>query len=299
MVSQVANQASSRDALGCTSKTLARDQELCRNGIHLYRKQVVSDQVSEVVLPANDRGFLIGVSMAPGHRRNIYRGRNRNDYSFSPGSLYLRNFGEDYHAEIDGSFDFMLFEVSHMQLRRAAEETRSRLFDGLLEKAAHDDPVLSNLVRALAPSLDRPEEAHGLFLDQVSMAIATHLVHRYGGGGVAAAGRPLLSHRLERRAKEFLDAHLDQDISVGDVAESCAMSRSYFIRAFRETTGMTPYRWLLERRVERARKMVEETDVPLAEIASACGFSDQSHLSRHFMQIIGQPPGRLRRTLRG
>lgn len=293
------DQVAKRDTLGCSSKALAKDQDLCRNGIHIYRKQVISDAVSEVVLPASDRGFLIGVSMTSGHRRNIYRGRSRSDHSFAEGAIYLRNFAEDYHAEIDGSFDFMLFEVSHLQLRHALEDTRLRLPEGLAEQAAHDDPVLSNLVRALAPSLERPQEANGLFLDQVALAISTHLIHRYGGASQPISpGQPLLSHRLERRAKECLDADLDRDISVGDVAEICAMSRGYFIRAFRETTGMTPHRWRLERRVERARQLVEETDLPIADIASACGFSDQSHLSRYFLQIIGQSPGRLRRTLR-
>lgn len=293
MVNQVAN----RDSLGCSPKALATDQELCRHDVRLYRKAVFSESVSEVILPASDRGFLIGVSMAPGHQRSIYRGRARNDYEFAPGSIYLRNFAEDYRAEIVGSFDFMLFELSASHLRQVAEEVRMRPVEGLPEHAACDDPVLSNLVRALIPALERPLETHGLFLDQVSLAIATHLLHRYGGGGEAlCAGLPPLSHRLEMRAKEFLDANLARDVSVTEVAESCSMSRGYFIRAFRETTGVTPYRWLLARRVERARQLVEETDLPLAEIAAACGFSDQSHLSRHFVQVLGQPPGRLRRT---
>lgn len=292
MVSQVAN----RDSLGCSPKALAMDQELCRNEVRLYRKAVVSDSVSEVILPANDRGFLIGVSMAPGHKRSIYRGRARNDYEFAAGSIYLRNFAEDYRAEIVGSFDFMLFELCASHLRQVAEEVRMRPIEGLPEHAACDDPVLSNLVRALLPSLERPQDMHGLFVDQVSLAITTHLLHRYGGGEAVAVGLPSLSPRLEMRAKEFLDANLGRDVSVTEVAESCSMSRGYFIRAFRETTGVTPYRWLLTRRVERARQLVEETDLPLAEIATACGFSDQSHLSRHFVQVLGQPPGRLRRT---
>ncbi|WP_185969864.1 helix-turn-helix domain-containing protein [Rhizobium straminoryzae] len=293
MLKQVAR----RDSLGCAAKSLAKDQELSHGGITLYRKGVVSDAVSEVILPANDRGFLVGVSMSDGHERRIFHGRSRHDYRFAAGGVYLRNFAEDYRAEIVGSFDFMLFELSALFLRQVAEETRMRPVEGLSERAAEDDPVLSNLVRALAPSLERPGEAHGLFIDQLSLAIATHLLHRYGGGQEAPATvSALLPYRLEMRAKDFIDANLDRDVSIGEVAESCSMSRGYFIRAFRETTGTTPYRWLLGRRVERARQLVEETDLPLAEIATACGFADQSHLSRHFTQLLGQTPGRLRRT---
>lgn len=292
-------EAAKRDALGCMPKALAIDQELLRNDVRLYRKSVVSDSVSEVFLPANNRGFLIGVSMTPDHRRSIYRGSARADHDFAPGSLYLRNLGEDYHAEIHGSFDFVLVELSPMHVRLVAEEAGVRMFGGLTEHAAYDDPVLSNLVRALAPSLEQPDMAHGLFIDQLSMAIATHLVHRYGGHGEPALpANALLTHRLEMRAKEFLDANMARDVSVGEVAESCSMSRGYFIRAFRETTGVTPYRWLLSRRVEKAKELVLQTDLPLAEIAAACGFSDQSHLNRHFTRLVGHTPGQLRRIAR-
>ncbi|VWC35181.1 AraC family transcriptional regulator [Burkholderia seminalis] len=88
----------------------------------------------------------------------------------------------------------------------------------------------------------------------------------------------------------------DLGVSIEEVAAECELSRGYFIRAFSRTTGRTPHQWLLEQRVMRARDLIETSDMTLADIAMACGFSDQSHLSRVFVRIVGHPPGAWRRA---
>lgn len=85
------------------------------------------------------------------------------------------------------------------------------------------------------------------------------------------------------------------NVSIEEIANACNLSRSYFIRAFRETTDRTPHQWLLEHRIDRARDLLKHSDLSLSEIAVACGFSDQSHFTRTFSQMIGTPPGSWRR----
>lgn len=293
------DRAATRDGLGCTSHSLAMDMEICRNDVRVYRKAVISSDVSEVLLPASDRGFLVGVSVSQRHRRRIYRGGSSRDYDFREGSIYLRNFADDYRAEMMGSFDFLLYEVSATQLRQVAEEINVPFIGGLVEQAAHDDLVLSSLIRAMTPALERPQEVHSLFVGQLSLAISMHLLHQYGAKTTSSSGRLIpFGKRIENEAKEFLEANLHRDVSLDEVADACSLSRGHLIRSFREMTGMTPYRWLIARRVERARHLIEQTDLPLAQIATTCGFADQSHLSRHCVQLLGQPPGRLRRMAR-
>jgi AraC family transcriptional regulator len=101
-----------------------------------------------------------------------------------------------------------------------------------------------------------------------------------------------------RRAKEMLMARLDGEITLEELADECELSRSHFARAFRKTTGRPPHRWLVEQRIERAKDMLLKSDLPLAEIALLCGFSDQSHLSKVFAGALGAPPGEWRRFRR-
>ncbi|WP_354107997.1 AraC family transcriptional regulator [Bradyrhizobium sp. LB14.3] len=78
------------------------------------------------------------------------------------------------------------------------------------------------------------------------------------------------------------------DILVADVAKACGFSRGHFTRSFRITTGMTPHKWLLLRRIQHAKTLLLESSITAAEIAVICGFADQSHLTRVFTRSSGR-----------
>lgn len=104
----------------------------------------------------------------------------------------------------------------------------------------------------------------------MTTAIGTYLVQRYGGRSVATPNRSRsLSRMHEHLAKSLLLENLEGDISIEQVAQACNLSRGYFIRAFRETTGMTPYQWLVSQRIDRARTLLRTSNAPLAEVAIA------------------------------
>ncbi|MFC5520784.1 AraC family transcriptional regulator [Polaromonas jejuensis] len=212
-------------------------------------------------------------------------------------SVYLRDFSDDYRADLNGPFDFLLIEISYAFIDRTRDDMRGACSRGLERVVARVDNVLGHLAMALLPALDRPTEAEALFVDQLGLAIGTHLVGSYGGSTLPNTRKSRrLSELQESRAKELIRNHLDGSISVSDIADTCNMSRSYFIRAFCETTGQTPYQWLLSQRVDSARKLLTNSTLSLADIAFACGFADQSHFTRVFTQTLGTPPGRWRRS---
>ncbi|MCM2294619.1 AraC family transcriptional regulator [Allorhizobium sp. BGMRC 0089] len=288
-----------RDGLGCSAHALGTDLEFSRPDFTLYRKGKASDVISQVLMPASDRGLLIGVSLRSGHQRRIFHGRASSSHGFAAGDVYLRNFDEDYKADLAGAFDFMLLEMTSSCLRQLAEEHHLPSGIGIRNFAGEQDTVLANLMHAMAPTLEARASVNMLFLDHVMHAIGVHLLTRYGDGQVLPeqvtrrGGR--LSRQQERRARDLLMANMDNDISIAEVAAACGLSRSYFIRAFRETLGETPHRWLLRQRLERASDLVRHSDRSLAEVALACGFADQSHFNRHFRMLYGMTPGQMRR----
>ena len=162
------------------------------------------------------------------------------------------------------------------------------------------DPIARNLLLSMRPALAaRPEETPELFVDHVALALSIHVAGRYGdvsalprqwGGGLAPW--------QERRAKEFLDAHIGGDVTLAAVARSCELSNRHFTRAFRQSTGMAPYQWLQHRRMEKAKQLLEKSAAPLSAIALDCGFADQSHFTRTFSRVTGVAPGTWRRTKR-
>ncbi|MES2530909.1 MAG: AraC family transcriptional regulator [Pseudomonadota bacterium] len=288
----------SEDSLGCQAQQLGRDQTLSANGVKIYRKTSVSAELHQVETAASGRGVLVGISLGDGHSRRILHANHASTHQFGRGSIYIRDFSERYRADIQSAFDFVLIELSHAAVERAIDEGGARAC-GLARVAGEKDEVLANLAWALTPALENPGDASMLFVDQVSIAMGSYLVSNYAGASTAPSkARRLLSRAHEARAKEMLRSRMDGSLSIAEIADACSLSRSYFIHAFRETTGLTPHQWLTAQRMERARTLLMDFERPLAEIAAECGFSDQSHFTRVFSQCTGTPPGTWRRTMR-
>jgi AraC-like DNA-binding protein len=184
--------------------------------------------------------------------------------------------------------------VSAKALQALAETENSEHTDGIAGAAT--DPVVKHLRLAMQPVLDRPEEACKLLVSHVTMALRAYCTHTYGGAGMTATVRGGLAPWQVRRAKEMLMEHLEEDISLSEVARGCKLSVSHFARAFRQTTGLPPHRWLVSRRVDRAKGLLRQSKESMAEIALRCGFSDQASFARAFKRVVGKTPGEWRRN---
>jgi AraC family transcriptional regulator len=164
--------------------------------------------------------------------------------------------------------------------------------------AAVSDATIARLGGTILPALSHPDQANRLFVDHVTLAIGVHVAQTYGG--MQPVSRPVRGGQApwqERRAKELLSADLDGGVPLQEVARECRLSVSHFSRAFRRTVGAAPHNWLLTRRIEVAQEKLRESRLSLADVALACGFADQSHLTRVFTRMVGVGPGAWRRAL--
>jgi AraC family transcriptional regulator len=98
-----------------------------------------------------------------------------------------------------------------------------------------------------------------------------------------------------RRVAEMTRKNLDGRIHLCDLARECGLSVSHFTRTFRKSFGMSPCRWLLERRIDRSKELLVTSRLPIADIAIRSGFSDQTTFTRAFGRVVGDSPGRWRR----
>jgi AraC-like DNA-binding protein len=107
-----------------------------------------------------------------------------------------------------------------------------------------------------------------------------------------------LSAGAMRRVREYVELHLSENIDLTMLAAVAGLSMHHFARQFKQSAGVTPHHYLTKRRVERAQEMLAQTDLSLSEIAYAAGFSDQSHLARHFRHMVGTTPREFRSSQR-
>ncbi len=160
------------------------------------------------------------------------------------------------------------------------------------------DPTVSSLASALLVAHDTPDSANLWLTDSVARILHIYYSRTYGKLRERRFRHSSLAPWQERRAKELMAEDLSRDISIKDLARECEISPSHFCRAFSQSTGLSPRQWLLATRVERARDLLTDTKIPLAEVAVACGFFDQSHLTKIFARAIGTTPGAWRRSHR-
>jgi AraC family transcriptional regulator len=156
------------------------------------------------------------------------------------------------------------------------------------------DEILSSVMRAITAEVLQGGNSGARFADAMLTVIATQLLRLFGAANVAPKGG--ITGRQLRLVMDYVDAQLEHDIAVSDLAQIASLSEAHFSRAFKQTAGVSPHKFITERRLERAKRMLADTPDSLIQIALACGFADQAHFSRSFQQVFGVSPSALRKS---
>ncbi len=199
---------------------------------------------------------------------------------------------------VDKPYHSLAFYLPRAALDAIADEANAPRIRDLSYKpgVGVNDVTISSLGSLLLPALRHPDQANPLFVDHVMQAVVVHIAQTYGG--MRPVSRPVrggLAPWQERRAKEMIDANLG-GVLVEELARECRFSRNHFSRAFSRSVGMAPHQWLMQRRIEVAKEMLRDGRLPVSDVAAACGFSNQSHLTHFFTRMVGVSPGAWRRA---
>jgi AraC family transcriptional regulator len=212
-------------------------------------------------------------------------------------AMRIVNLTGEFSARITDPHEALTFHIPRAALDELADDAGRPRLAHLACTPGIVDPVLVHLTAALLPAFERPEQANSLFVDYVMLAVCSYLAGKYGDGGAptAAVKKGGLSSAQLRRAKEILAANSGGHILLAEIARECGLSRQYFTKAFKASTGSAPHRWLQQHRIDHARQLLRETTLPIADIAIRCGFADQSHLTRVLTALAGLSPAAWRR----
>lgn len=224
-------------------------------------------------------------------------GRRREVPDFHLGYAQVVDLRDNPVVSLDTRFDSMRFYIPQIALAEMANEAGIRGVKGLYApNFGALDLVMYGLAQALATAMEHPGDGTAMFSDCIALAFFAHIVHAYGNGSVEGRkARGGLAPWQLKRARDFINTNLAGDPSISQVADMCGLSSSYFVRAFKQATGVSPHQWLTKQRVERAKELLQDRGRELSDIAQLCGFVDQSHFTRVFSRSQGNSPGRWRR----
>jgi AraC family transcriptional regulator len=164
----------------------------------------------------------------------------------------------------------------------------------LIRQLRPTDPTIQHIAMALRAGVQTGAALDRMYGEALSTALAVHLLREYGA---AAPGPKRQYGRLPRekllRAIEYIQDQLNADLTVSGIAQAVALSPDHFTKLFKKSTGQTPYEYVVEARVRKAKELLTTGKFTISEAAYHVGFADQSHLTRHFKRVFGLPPKRL------
>lgn len=168
----------------------------------------------------------------------------------------------------------------------------------LVPRFAILDPMLEQLAIAITTALRDGTAGDELYVDTLAQMMAVHLARSHSAQSrpVRTMPSPSMSGWRMRRVIEYIEEHLDGDLSLEAMAAEVDISPVYLARAFKAAIGQSPHRYVLGRRVERSKELLRNTDIPVVDVALSSGFSSQSHLSYWFQRYVGVSPAAYRQN---
>jgi AraC family transcriptional regulator len=214
-----------------------------------------------------------------------------------PGGLFILPGGMDFGVRLEDKL-----ETLHVYIRRRIVEEVAEQFGfgagdavALLPCLGDHDPLIERLILDIQETLQTPDSTSSVYADYLAYALAARLLRQHSTSTRTNPTPQGGFTKLQlQRATDYMEAHLGDSLSLDDMAAATGLSTGHFARRFKVSTGMPPHRYLMRLRFERAKRMLLGGD-SLVEIALACGFAHQEHLTRIFRQQVGVPPAAFRR----
>jgi len=193
--------------------------------------------------------------------------------------------------------DLLYCAFNEAFVKEVADELEGRLAPPHDKRGDLRDRAISEILNLLVTEVQSGGASGGLYVDSLVLALTIRFLFLGERQTTRSCRTAMIPQHHLFRVLEFIESRLEADLTLQELASEVGYSRSHFLRMFHATTGMTPHRYVLKRRVERARQQLEQVEQSIAEVAFRCGFSSQAHLTLAFRKEFGITPAEYRRQL--
>lgn len=214
-----------------------------------------------------------------------------------PGDMSLLSSSQPSHWNWTMDIDVSHTYLSNDLMSRVAEDVLER---SISEITLHDklqlkDPIMANIIETFNTEAINKSTGSTIYTEALSIQLVVHLLRNYANVTTQTAGRSeKFSRSQEEKVREYVQSHMHEGITLEDLARELGLGEWSFLRQFRETFLCTPYVYIRDQRLYTAREQLLKTKKAIKEIAYACGFSDQAHMSRMIRSKFDATPMQIR-----
>jgi len=214
-----------------------------------------------------------------------------------PGIVSVLTRAEESQWRWDKPIDVSHLYLSHSSIESVASEVFEKDINNieLSDKVRSEDTVLPALVSQLESELVMGDFGGQLYVDSLRNQACIHVLRNYSNVVFNNISQGQFNRAQKSLLINFIDEHLERNISIEDLAGLLQMSTFHFSRKFAKDFSCPPHAFVVKKRVEKAMRLLTETNMPIKVIFTQCGFSDQSHMTRIFGRLIGVTPAVFRK----
>jgi AraC family transcriptional regulator len=259
--------------------------------------------LSEVVVPASESHCLV-LNLGRPLYLNAHFGKRNFAGKVCAGEVAIIPAGSSWACRSQSSHlrNILLLYLRPLFVRSAVTELNFSYKEiALTPQIGFRNKHIRHVAMSLLHELNEANVVGRLYADSLAIALAMQLVRRYSSLQDVHIGRGGMAPHKLRKAVGLIDHHLAEEeegrVALRVVAKEVGMSYFHFSRAFKQSMGMSPTNFIAERRIERAKRLLQETELPISEIALRAGFSSQSHFTTSFRRVAGATPKAFRAAI--
>ncbi|MEC4812464.1 MAG: AraC family transcriptional regulator [Scytonema sp. PMC 1069.18] len=233
----------------------------------------------------------ISIALSSAFTERWLDGLRKSEY-LTQGSVAIIPTGTTHRCLWQEDVKFMFVAVDPTFLKQIGIEVVSAEEIELIPHfATLQDPLILGIVLSLKDQLEPQRQVDHLYIEQLKTTLVIHLLKKY------CVTKPKISTSTDGLSKqklrlilEYIHGNLETEIHLTKLAQIAGISQYYFCQLFKNSVGITPYQYVIQQRIEKAKQMLKNQKIAICDIALACGFANQSHLTKHFRKLTGSTP---------
>lgn len=263
--------------------------------VYVYTSRILPFKTRFPAVPS----LLVGMTVAGKLRGKCSMGNSPIPLDLAPGHIFFIPPNTPFGLQVESRCEIVCIYVSENLFKSIETEflTASESLLSLGHRFSVFDRFLCQVVLSIKENVERGGTFAGIELEYFARVLTARLIAKYSDKCPAErSGESGLSSTVLRQTLAYIDQNLDRRITVNTLSKDAGLGTAQFARLFKKSTNITFHQYIILRRIERARVLLEETRLSVAEIAQDCGFADQVHLTRFFNRIVGTSPALFRRN---